>query len=120
MGSSVSSQLELIQDRFREGTLLEKDIQKAIDLASHRERRQSILYIQAGSTNPLSSVIGISIYEGDRNQDALDEAGKPLYSSIKEALEDGWRIIKFPEMALALDDQNNYGLGYEFILERWR
>ena len=39
---------------------------------------------------------------------------------VLEAMADGWRIIKFPEMVLAMDDQSNYGLGYEFILERWR
>ena len=37
-----------------------------------------------------------------------------------EAVSDGWRIIKFPEMALLLDESRSFGLACEFILERWR
>ena len=40
--------------------------------------------------------------------------------SIKDALDDGWRIIKFPEMALLMDESRTYGLGSEFIFEKWR
>jgi hypothetical protein len=32
---------------------------------------------------------------------------------------DGWRIIKFPEMALLLDEKRTYGFGWEFVLEKW-
>ena len=32
---------------------------------------------------------------------------------------DGWRIVKFPELAILLDDRRTYGLGCEFILEKW-
>jgi hypothetical protein len=62
----------------------------------------------------------MSIFEEGKDHDGIDENGEFLYRSIAEALQDGWRIIKFPEMALVMDDQNTYGLGFEFILERWR
>ena len=31
---------------------------------------------------------------------------------------DGWRVVKFPELALMMDESRTYGLGFEFILER--
>ena len=64
-------------------------------------------------------MVGISIYEDGADSDGLDENGDFRYRSIKEALDDGWRIIKFPEASLAMNEQDNYGLGYEFVLERW-
>ena len=41
------------------------------------------------------------------------------YRSPLEAIRDGWRVIQFPNMALMLDESHTYGLGCEFILERW-
>ena len=40
------------------------------------------------------------------------------YKTVLEAVNDGWRIIKFPEMALLVDESRSYGLACEFILER--
>lgn len=120
--TALKKQLENILERFRDGTLTEDDIKAAVDVADVQELmpRQSLLYIQAGSSHPYSAVMGISIYEEGKNQEGVDAEGNLIYKSIKEALDDGWRIIKFPEMVLAMDEQNTYGLGYEFILERWR
>ena len=43
------------------------------------------------------------------------------YQTVLDAVQDGWRIISFPNMALlAMSDEEAYGLGFEFILERWR
>ena len=118
--TEIRKQLEYILTQYRGEGLQEEDIQKAITLASKNGAPQSLLYIQTGTTHPHSAVMGISIYEDGKNPDGLDEEGNMIYNSLKEALDDGWRIIKFPEMVLAMDEQNNYGLGYEFILERWR
>ena len=40
------------------------------------------------------------------------------YNSVLEAMNDGWRVIKFPEMALMLQEDKTFGLGCEFILEK--
>ena len=42
------------------------------------------------------------------------------YQSVLEAMNDGWRIISFPNMALMMDESRTYGLGNEFILEKLR
>lgn len=121
--TELRGHLERCLDRFRSGDLTEKDLQDMLNLLEGQEAsnsRQSLLYLQANNSNPYGEVIGISIYEEGKDREGVDENGDFLYITIQEALEDGWRIIKFPEMVLAMDDQSNYGLGYEFILERWR
>ena len=40
------------------------------------------------------------------------------YKTVLDAVRDGWRIIKFPELALMLDEKRSYGLGCDFVLER--
>ena len=40
-------------------------------------------------------------------------------ATVIDAIRDGWRVISFPNMALSLDENRTYGLGFEFILERW-
>lgn len=134
--------LKRIRKRFKNGKLKIEDIDRALSqaqvqapvqaqvqeqpqaqkqaLESSTGSRQGLLYLHAPSTNPHSAVVGISIYEDGADSDGLDENGEFRYRSIKEALDDGWRIIKFPEASLAMNEQDNYGLGYEFVLERWR
>ncbi len=123
----LTAQLKKISARFQDGELTREDIDEAIALVENGEAkpaknhgRQSLLYLQAPTTNPHSAVVGISIYEDGADSDGLDENGEFRYRSIKEALDDGWRIIKFPEASLAMREQDTYGLGYEFVLERWR
>ena len=124
----LTAQLKRIRQRFEDDELTVEDIDLALGLArevrpardASAELNQSLLYLHAPTTNPHSAVVGISIYEDGTDSDGLDENGEFRYRSIKEALDDGWRIIKFPEASLAMNEQDNYGLGYEFVLERWR
>ena len=114
--------MEIMLEKLKAGHLAETDIESALLLADDTEvsPRQSLLYLQAPTTHPYAAVIGISIFEEGKDMDGLDKNGDFLYTSIKNALDDGWRIIKFPEMSLAMNEQDTYGLGYEFVLERWR
>ena len=120
--NAVKEQLEIMLEKFKAGHLAETDIESALLLADDTEvsPRQSLLYLQAPTTHPYAAVIGIRIFEEGKDMDGLDKNGDFLYTSIKNALDDGWRIIKFPEMSLAMNEQDTYGLGYEFVLERWR
>ena len=40
------------------------------------------------------------------------------YSSVGDAMRDGWRIVKFPELALQVHEEVTVGFGCEFILEK--
>ncbi len=119
---NLTAQLKHIRKRFEDGVLAVEDIDTAQAMAERAPAgsRQSLLYLQAPTTNPHSAVVGISVYEDGADPDGLEEDGAFRYRSIKDALDDGWRIIKFPDMSLAMNEQETYGLGYEFVLERWR
>lgn len=81
---------------------------------------QELLYLQASSTSPASEVLGIALYAGgDETPLPADPARWP-YQTVAEALKDGWRVVKFPELALLVDESRNYGVGCEFILERFQ
>ena len=58
------------------------------------------------------------VQNGRVDQGPADPNSWP-YGSVLAALADGWRVVQFPNMALMMDDQNTYGLGCEFILEKW-
>ena len=83
-------------------------------------KRQSLLYLQANKTSVTSDVLGMSIVEGGKVSAGPADPDDWPYHTVLEAMNDGWRIIKFPEMALLLDEKRTYGLGCEFILEKWQ
>ena len=41
------------------------------------------------------------------------------YKTVLDAMNDGWRIIKSPDMTLMMQDEETYGLGCDFVLEKW-
>lgn len=108
---------------LRNGTLTETRLrQKIADIASETDkRRQDILYLQVSTTSPASQVIGMTYIEGGVLNEASPDPDEWQYQMVLSAVQDGWRIISFPNMALlAMSDEDAYGLGFEFILERWR
>ena len=109
-----------IQD-LRRDALEEGSLQRISELADQRPTgRQDLLYLQAAQTSVTSQVIGTRLFV---NGDFIDGPADPNewpYQTVSAAMADGWRIIKFPEMALLLDERRTYGLGCEFILEKWQ
>lgn len=107
-------------DKLRAGTLSEKDLQEALDrLDGDSGPRQKLLYLQAHKSGVDADVIGMSIVEnGEVNEGPEDPEAWP-YKTVLEAINDGWRIIKFPDMTLMMQDEETYGLGCDFVLEKW-
>ena len=60
----------------------------------------------------------MALVENGEIVDVADDPGEWPYQTVLEAIRDGWRIVQFPNAALALDTGRTYGLGAEFILER--
>lgn len=117
--SQVKEQLEQCLDKFRAGTLTEGDLQQALENMDAAAKPQRLLYLQATNTSVTSSVEGMSIVDGDGVHNGPDEPDDWPYQTVHEAMLDGWRIVKFPEMTLMLVGENEtYGLGCEFILEK--
>ena len=119
---TLRKRVEACLEKFRNGALGEADLQgllTAVEEAEARPRRQSLLYVYARNNAVTSPALSISLLEEGKGREGLDPKGEFIYKSAYEAMQDGWRVIKFPEMTLAMDEQNTYGLGFEFILERY-
>ncbi len=119
----VKEQLEQCLDKFRAGTLTEQDLQQALENINGEldaaAKPQRLLYLQATNTSVTSSVEGMSIVDSDGVHNGPDEPENWPYQTVHEAMLDGWRIVKFPEMTLMLVGENEtHGLGCEFILEK--
>ncbi len=110
-------------DKLRAGTLVEADLQQALDCLDKAPdddspKQQRLLYLNTGNTGVDSQVLGMALVENGEILEAPDDVDEWPYNSVLEAMNDGWRIIKFPEMALLLQEDKTFGLGCEFILEK--
>jgi hypothetical protein len=81
---------------------------------------QDLLYLQASNTSVTSEVLGFSLVQGGDSIDVPRDPAEWPYQTVAQAMKDGWRVVKFPELALLLDESRNYALGCEFILEKLR
>ena len=111
-------------DKLRAGTLVETDLQQALDRLNDgtsdgdSPRRQRLLYLNTGNTGVDSQVLGMALVENGEILEGPNDVDQWPYNSVLEAMDDGWRVIKFPEMALLLQEDKTFGLGCEFILEK--
>ena len=79
---------------------------------------QRLLYLQTENTSVDSEVIGMSFVEDGEIRLPPENTDDWPYANVLEAMKDGWRIIKFPELTLLYHDPQNLSLGCEFILEK--
>ena len=110
-------------DKLRAGTLVEADLQQALNRLDGTSdddppKQQRLLYLNTGNTGVDSQVLGMALVENGEILEGPDDVDEWPYNSVLEAMDDGWRIIKFPEMALLLQEDKTFGLGCEFILEK--
>lgn len=113
--------LEQCLSRFRAGTLTEQDLESALKSLDEPTvlKRQRLLYLQASNTSVTSPIEGMSIVDNDGVHDGPDNPVDWPYQTVHEAMQDGWRIVHFPEMTLMLvGEEETHGLGCEFILEK--
>ena len=121
---SDKQQIQGWLDKLRAGTLVEADLQQALDRLSDGTsdsdppKRQRLLYLNTGNTGVDSQVLGMALVEDGQILEGPDDVDEWPYNSVLEAMNDGWRAIKFPEMALMLQEDKTFGLGCEFILEK--
>ena len=124
---SIRKQVEHCIGQLRRGSLTEDDLQAILDDADQPREdmrapafQQDLLYLQTRSTAIDYPVLGMKILEDGNLSDGPRDPEEWPYKTVLDAVQDGWRIIKFPEMAVLLDESRSYGLACEFILERWR
>ena len=121
MRDEIKRQVDVCLDELRRNALREDSLRRIAELADGLPGgRQDLLYLQAEQTSVTSRVIGMGMFVDGEFRDGPEDADDWPYQTVAEAMADGWRIVKFPEMAILLDDRRTYGLGCEFILEKWR
>ena len=122
-GPVAAAGQDIIQDcleQFKDGALTEKKLRNTLEqLARGESRRQDLLYLQTQGSSLAAPVHGMALVRDGEILEGPPEVEDWPYRSPLEAIRDGWRVIQFPNMALMLDESRTYGLGCEFILERW-
>ena len=114
---------ESLTAELQHGTLTKARLRQGVEeIVGHNgQRQQDVLYLQTQSTSPGSTVVGMLLIEDGALSEGPPAPDDWPYQTVVEAIRDGWRIISFPNMALlTVDEKEFYGLGFEFILERWR
>ena len=116
--SLVKNEIARCIDSLRDGRLTEQDLLRVSEVAGKTQLRQDVLWLQAENSSPVSEVVGMRIIEDGEISDGPADPNDWPYKTVLDAIRDGWRIIRFPEIALSIDDGRTFGLGHEFILER--
>ena len=104
-------------DQFDKGTLTREQLSEAFDQVLSRQR-QDLLYLQAAETGLDVRLIGMRMLVNSELWEPEDDDWP--YNCVMVAIKDGWRVISFPNMSLSLSENRTYGLGFEFILEKWQ
>lgn len=123
MTETQKETVETLVTALQQGTLTEANLRKGVAdiVATDDPKRQDVLYLQAVTTSPGAAVVGMLLVENGELREGPPNSDDWPYQTVLDAVRDGWRIISFPNMALlAVDEKEFYGLGAEFILERWR
>ena len=117
---TVKLQLEGCMRAFGRGELTEAHLRQVIDAidAVSEKKRQDLLYLQAGGTSLASGVHGMLLVQDGQISEGPSDANDWPYKTVLDAIRDGWRVIKFPELVILMDESRTYGLGCEFILEK--
>ena len=67
-------------------------------------RRQDVLYLWTLFSSVTSKVNGMALVEDGEVKACPEDPEDWPYQSVLEAMNDGWRIISFPNMALMMDE----------------
>ena len=103
--------------KLKAGKLTEEDLH-GVTTALNSEK-QLLLYLYSKSTNPRSPIGGWALYDATAPDEPILPSQDAPYTSVLDAVRDGWRIVQFPrpELYNFTDVENTY-LTYEFILEK--
>lgn len=116
---SIRERVEQCLEELAQGGVKEASLRAILD-ALDEPPRQQLLFLRVGGLTVSSEVVGMLMLEnGEIDEGPLDPDDWP-YSTVIEAIQDGWRVIKFPELALWVDETRTYEVGGEYVLEKWR
>ena len=121
MSQENEEKIEECVTALRDGRLTEQALRDAFGAVANGGggRRQDLLYLQASTVGLDCGILGLRMVINGEFDDGPDDPQDWPYKSVLDALRDGWRIISFPDLSLLVDESKTYGLGHEFILEKW-
>ena len=118
MKPAIKQWMDACRAKLREGKLTDGDLLRLETLLT--EPRQMVLYLYSKSTNMRSPIASWALYDPTKPEKPALPSQELPYSSVIDAVRDGWRIVQFPISKLyEFSDIDNAYLGYEFILEKW-
>ena len=122
MCSEQSERNEALVMELKKCELTEQGLRGGIAaIAAANGARQDLLYLHGRSTSLSAELLGMSLVEGGKEVVLSPDPEKWLYQSVLDAINEGWRVISFPDQSLlTMSDEEFHGLGFLFILERWR
>jgi hypothetical protein len=85
--------------------------------------RQQLLILYLAAADLDSGVVGWSRYDGTAppGPNRHGDETEPPYSSVVDAMRDGWRVIQFPSLpdpAAGADPYRAAHLRFEYVLEK--
>jgi hypothetical protein len=118
--SKIKAQVDRCLEEFAQGVLTEDSLHGILEAIEKSPPRQQLLFLRVEGWTINSGVIGMLMLDnGEINEGPLHPEDWP-YKNVIDAIQDGWRVIKFPELALWIDETRTYEVGGEFVLEKWR
>src|SRR4029079_19148251 len=103
-----TSETDKILARFRQGQLTEQDLRATLERRGSSGKCQDLLYLQASNASVTAGLLGMSLVREGAMVEWTAGADWP-YASVLAAIRDGWRVIKFPELAMLLIDERTIG-----------
>jgi hypothetical protein len=117
----IKRQVEQCIEELKRGELTEQHLRQIVEtLDAIPSHRQDLLYLQALTTSLGSQVQGMLLVQNGEISNGPADPNDWPYRTVLDAIRDGWRVVQFPNLALMLDESRTYGLGCEFILEKYR
>ena len=116
--SAIKEWINSCIEKLNAGELTETDLRCVTDILD--EKKQLILYLYSKSTNLRSPLGGWALYDATATDEPVLPSQDAPYTSVLDAVNDGWRIVQFPRPELYnFTDVDNAYLTYEFILQKF-
>ena len=119
MSASIKQHLEECIEQLRRGELTESRLRELGEaIGAENGHSQSLLYLQSNTSSVTERVIGMRMVQNGVVSDGPFDVADWPYKSVLEAMNDGWRVIRFP-VQLPVGHTQDTHLSCEFILEKW-
>src|SRR5258708_32115097 len=110
MDTTPELEVDQILEQFRHGQLTDQTLRQALERRPV-PKHQDLLYLETSNSSLIGGVLGMTLVCDGQIVAPVTGAATWPYANVLEAIRDGWRVIKFPELALLLNEERTIGLG---------